>query len=132
MTKQQSKKLNKAKTIDDLAVERYQVDAKVGLTADQVQLRIDDGLVNIDNSRKSKSIGGIIVSNLITFFNIVYLLITILLVANGKWKQCTYLPVVVVNTAIAIVPANNIEANSLIISEHKNFETNAKRQIKHS
>ena len=103
MTKQQSKKLNKAKTIDDLSVERYQVDAKVGLTADQVQLRIDDGLVNIDNSRKSKSIGGIIVSNLITFFNIVYLLITILLVANGKWKQCTYLPVVVVNTAIAIV-----------------------------
>ena len=103
MTKKQTKQLNKAKTIDQLAIERYQVDAKVGLSADQVQLRVDEGLVNIDNSRKSKSIGGIIVSNLITFFNLIYLVITILLVANGKWKQCTYLPVVVINTAIAII-----------------------------
>ena len=103
MTKQQSKKLNNAKTIDDLAVERYQVDAKVGLTAEQVQSRMDEGLVNIDTSRKSKSIGGIIVTNLLTFFNIVYLVITILLVTNGKWQQCTYVTVVLANTLIAII-----------------------------
>ena len=103
MTNKQIKKLNKVKTIDQLTVERYQVDAKVGLTTQQVQTRIDQGLVNIDNTRKSKSIGQIILSNLITFFNMVYLVITVLLVANGKWKQCTYLPVVIANTAIAIV-----------------------------
>ncbi len=103
MTKKQIKQFNKVKTIDQLKVERYQVDAKVGLTAEQVQTRVDQGLVNIDTSRKSKSIGSIILSNLITFFNIIYLVITILLVANGKWKQCTYIPVVVANTAIAII-----------------------------
>ncbi|MBQ8434175.1 MAG: HAD-IC family P-type ATPase [Clostridia bacterium] len=103
MTNKQIKKLNKVKTIDQLTVERYQVDAKVGLTAQQVQSRVDEGLVNIDNTRKSKSIGQIILSNLITFFNMVYLIITVLLVANGKWMQCTYLPVVFANTAIAIV-----------------------------
>ena len=103
MTNKQIKKLNKVKTIDQLTVERYQVDAKFGLTAEQVQSRVDEGLVNIDNTRKSKSIGQIILSNLITFFNMVYLIITVLLVANGKWMQCTYLPVVFANTAIAIV-----------------------------
>lgn len=102
MIKQQIKQLNKAKTIDQLSVERYQTDVKAGLTAEQVNSRIEQGLVNVDGTRKSKSIAGIILSNLLTFFNVIYLIITILLVTNGKWHQCSYLPVVVANTAIAI------------------------------
>ena len=103
MTKQQIKKLNKVKSLDQLNIQHYQVDAKVGLTAEQVQSRTDEGLVNIDTSRKSKSIGQIIFSNLLTFFNVIYLIITVLLLANGKWEQCTYVPVVVLNTLIAII-----------------------------
>ena len=71
MTKQQIKKLNKVKSLDQLNIQHYQVDAKVGLTAEQVQSRTDEGLVNIDTSRKSKSIGQIIFSNLLTFFNVI-------------------------------------------------------------
>lgn len=103
MISKQIKKLNKVKTIDQLTVERYQTDTKVGLTAEQVSSRIDQGLVNVDGTRKSKSIVGIILSNLLTFFNIIYLIITILLVTNGKWHQCSYLPVVIANTSIAII-----------------------------
>lgn len=84
-------------------VERFSPPANQGLTNFQVQRRIESGLVNNDTTKRGKSIAEIIVTNLFTFFNVVYLVITIILCAYGLWAQCTFLPVVVANTAIAIV-----------------------------
>ncbi len=74
-----------------------------GLTDEQVETRLEQGLVNIDYTRKGKSIAGIIFSDIFTFFNVIYIIIATVLCIYGLWTQCTFLPVVVANTAIAIV-----------------------------
>ncbi len=74
-----------------------------GLTFDEVAMRVEQGFVNADNTRRGKSIPGIVLSNLFTFFNIVYLVITVILCVSGLADQCTYLPVVIANTAIAMI-----------------------------
>ena len=85
------------------AVERFNPSETEGLTSEQVAMRNMEGLVNVDTTKKGKSILGIILSNVFTFFNIVYIIIAVLLCIYGLVGQCTFVPVVVANTAIAIV-----------------------------
>ena len=85
------------------AVERFTPPENLGLTAEQVAKRNEDGLTNVDTTKKGKSIVGIFLSNIFTFFNIVYIIIAVLLCIYGLVGQCTFVPVVVANTAIAIV-----------------------------
>lgn len=84
-------------------VGRFSPDKEEGLTADQVALRQEQGFVNVDNTRRGKSILSIVLSNVFTFFNIVYMVITVILCVSGLASQCTYLPVVIANTAIALI-----------------------------
>jgi len=98
------KKYKRVKLPADLSsVERFDVQSSVGLTTEQVEKRLEQGLVNVDTTRKGKSIAGIIFSNLFTFFNIIYIVIAVILCVYGLAMQCTFLPVVIANTAIAIV-----------------------------
>ena len=85
------------------SVERFDVPLEVGLTDAQVESRWEKGLVNVDTSKRGKSIPGIIFSNTFTFFNVIYLVITVILGLYNHLDQCGFLPVVVANTAIAIV-----------------------------
>ncbi|MCH5157094.1 MAG: HAD-IC family P-type ATPase [Clostridiales bacterium] len=85
------------------AVERFNPSMETGLTTEQVGKRFEQGLVNVDTNKKGKSILGIILSNIFTFFNVVYIIITVVLCIYGLVGQCTFVPVVVANTAIAIV-----------------------------
>ncbi len=89
---------------EDLSqVERFAASETQGLSAEQVESRIETGFVNVDGTRRGKSIAGIIFSNLFTFFNIIYIIIAVVLCLYGLASQCTFLPVVIANTAIAIV-----------------------------
>lgn len=88
---------------DLTGVGRFSPNKDEGLTSDQVALRNEQGFVNVDNSRKGKSILGIVLSNIFTFFNVVYMVITVILCVSGLASQCTYLPVVLANTAIALI-----------------------------
>ena len=102
---QRKAKLNKRIRLpSDLnAVERFDPPVDIGLTTEQVDKRYEQGLVNVDTTKKGKSIIGIILSNIFTFFNIVYIIIAVVLCIYGLVGQCTFVPVVVANTAIAIV-----------------------------
>ncbi|MBQ2805045.1 MAG: HAD-IC family P-type ATPase, partial [Clostridia bacterium] len=91
----------KLKTLQN--VPRYTPEVAVGLTAEQVESRLELGLVNTDTSNKGKSVLGIILSNTFTFFNLIYIVIATFLILCGHFEQCTFLPVVVINTLIAIV-----------------------------
>ncbi len=104
MTEKTKKRKKRIRLPADLSgVERYEVSAEVGLTDEQVSRRLEQGLVNADTTRKGKSIAGIIFSDIFTFFNVIYIIIATILCIYGLWQQCTFLPVVVANTAIAIV-----------------------------
>ncbi len=89
--------------IDLNAVEHFVVPQDFGLTAEQVCLRQEQGLTNVDLSRRGKSILGIVLSNIFTFFNVIYMVIALVLCLYGLAAQCSFLPVVIANTAIAIV-----------------------------
>lgn len=98
------KRNRKIKLPSDLsAVERFAPLIDKGLTSEQVNARIEQGLVNVDNTRRGKSIAEIVLSNIFTFFNVVYIVIAVILCIYGLANQCTFLPVVIANTAIAIV-----------------------------
>lgn len=98
------KRKKRVKLPNDLStVGRFAPTVENGLTTEEVQTRNEQGLVNVDSGKKGKSIAGIIFSDIFTFFNIIYIIITIILCVYGLWSQCTFLPVVVANTAIAIV-----------------------------
>lgn len=88
---------------DLLQVGHFEPTKDGGLNSDQVALRVEQGFVNTDNTRRGKSILGIVLSNVFTFFNIVYMVITVILCVSGLATQCTYLPVVLANTAIALI-----------------------------
>lgn len=99
-----TKRNKRVKLPADLSeVERYAPNKDTGLNDEQVNLRIEQGLVNVDSSRRGKSVLGIILSNLFTFFNIVYMVIAVILCCYGLYKECSFLPVVLANTAIAII-----------------------------
>ena len=101
-TKQKSnKRIQLPATLNDVG--RFSPSKEEGLTSDQVALRTEQGFVNVDNSRRGKSILGIVLSNIFTFFNIVYMVITVILCVSGLADQCLYLPVVIANTAIAMI-----------------------------
>lgn len=127
MANKQAKKSNKGiKLPADLsAVGHFTPNKNNGLTLDQVALRQEQGFVNADNGRRGKSILGIVLSNVFTFFNIVYMVITVILCLSGLWNQCTYLPVVVANTAIAMVQ----EIKSKLTLDKLNLITEPKTKV---
>ena len=80
-----------------------ELDYRYGLDSEQVKLRQDEGNVNISPEDGSKSTKEIIKDNLLTYFNIIFLVLTILVCVAGSYRSLTFLPVVIGNTLIGII-----------------------------
>ena len=74
-----------------------------GLTSDQVQERIAQGKINLNADLKTKSIKELFIENLCTLFNLINLILAILVIATGAFKNLTFLGVVFLNTAIGVI-----------------------------
>lgn len=84
--------------------ERYlKTDIKKGLSETIVEQRKKHGYANIVNTQRGKTVGRILSDNIFTFFNMLYLVITILLCLAFSWKNLTFLPVIIPNIIIGIV-----------------------------
>ncbi|MCI5649784.1 MAG: cation-translocating P-type ATPase [Fusicatenibacter sp.] len=81
---------------------RYTADPSVGLTSAQVKEYRDNGWSNRAVEPPSKSTSEIIKSNLFTYFNLIFLIIAILLIIAGSFRDLTFLPVIIANTLIGI------------------------------
>ena len=75
----------------------------MGLTEEEVQERIERGEVNVTNEKNGKSYAEIIFTNLFTFFNLVWAIISVILCVIGEYSNLTFLPVIIPNILIAIV-----------------------------
>ena len=84
-------------------IQRLEPDGDKGLTAAEVQARIDAGLANTPVKPPSKSVGRIIAENLFTYFNLIFAIIAVILILAGCYKDLTFLPVIIFNTLIGIV-----------------------------
>ena len=75
----------------------------MGLSDEEVREHIARGEVNVSNEKNGKSYGEIIFTNLFTFFNLVWAIISVILCCIGEFKNLTFLPVIIPNILIAIV-----------------------------
>ncbi|MEE1186008.1 MAG: HAD-IC family P-type ATPase [Acutalibacteraceae bacterium] len=78
-----------------------------GLTSQQVQDRVAQGLVNKNSTPKTKSYGSIIASNVFTFFNIVNIAVAVLILSTGisfdTLKNIFFIFVVIFNSVLSIL-----------------------------
>ena len=74
----------------------------IGLTSEEVRERIDKGLTNHMDISTQKTVGQIVKSNLLTYFNLIFLILTVLLCIVGSFRNLTFLPVIIGNTVIGI------------------------------
>ena len=74
-----------------------------GLSTEEVQQRISEGKVNTASTVKTKSIKRIFIDNICTVFNGINVLLFILLLLVGSYKNLLFIGVVLFNTVIGIV-----------------------------
>ena len=80
-----------------------ETDPERGLSEEQAQLRASAGLRNTAVAPPSKTAAQIILSNVFTYFNLLFLLLAACVAAVHSWHDLLFLGVIVVNTLIGIV-----------------------------
>ncbi len=73
-----------------------------GLTTEEVRQQTAAGNVNVIPDQSDKTVKQIILENVVTYFNIIFFVLAILVIAAGSWKNLMFLPVVIGNTVIGI------------------------------
>ena len=74
----------------------------MGLNENEVAARENAGLVNKAEISTDKSVKEIIRSNTLTYFNLIFFIIAVLLCVVGSFRNLTFLPVVIGNSLIGI------------------------------
>lgn len=73
-----------------------------GLSYEQVQIRNEQGQTNAPVEPPSQSEKEIIISNICTYFNLIFAVIAVLLIIVGSYRDLTFLPIIIANTLIGI------------------------------
>ena len=85
-------------------IERVNPDPELGLTNQQAEERTAAGWVNVSPRSASRTEGEIIAANCLTFFNLLFGILAVILVLVGSSvKNLTFLVVVIINTVIGCV-----------------------------
>lgn len=74
-----------------------------GLTRAEVEERWRAGLDNREVKTASKTVRQIIVSNVFTYFNLIFVIIAVLLILVKSYRDLTFLPIIIANTLIGII-----------------------------
>ena len=83
-----------------------------GLTAEEVQERIDQGKVNVSDSPTTRTYKQIIRDNTLTFFNFLNIVLFVMVFLVRSYKNCLFIGLAVTNTMIGIV--QEIRAKKII------------------
>ena len=78
-------------------VARIETTADTGLTQAQVKERMEKGWSNAPVDSPSKTTKEIIISNVFTYFNLIFLVIAVLLLLVGAFRDLTFLPVIILS-----------------------------------
>lgn len=98
--------MNKKETLD------YETNLESGLTQEEVEQRIHEGLVNKQPDRITKTIPQIIVDNAFTLFNAFNFAIALILIFIGAYENTFFFIVIILNCLIGI--AQEIRSKRLI------------------
>lgn len=83
-----------------------------GLTAKEVAEKVKQGKVNQTPKKQSNSISKIIVRNTLTVFNLVNLILAIMVISVGSYKNLLFVLIAIANTLISII--NEIRAKKTV------------------
>ena len=83
--------------------ERFEPDYATGLSDLQVQQRIRQGLVNGKEDIKTKTVSRIVRDNVVTFFNILNVILAALVLSVGSFKNLLFMGLIISNTLIGII-----------------------------
>ena len=78
-------------------------DPQQGLTGAQVRERADAGWTNAPVDPPGKTVKQIVLSNIFTYFNMLFFLLALCVIAVQQWLNLTFMGVIIVNTAIGII-----------------------------
>ena len=74
-----------------------------GLTNEQVQQRIEEGKINVNENPNTRSYKQIVRENVLTFFNFLNLALMIMVLLVGSYKNSMFMGIIVINTVIGII-----------------------------
>ena len=74
-----------------------------GLTNEQVQERIAEGKVNVNENPNTRTYKQIILENTLTFFNFLNLVLLVMVLFVGSYKNSMFMGIILINTVIGIV-----------------------------
>ena len=83
-----------------------------GLNSQEIQYRIDNGMINNKKIKNSRSIKTILLSNLLTLFNFIHLILFILVLTTGSINNAMFLVAILFNILISIY--QEIKAKKII------------------
>lgn len=84
-------------------IKRVSADYRMGLTSAQVREREENGWMNDEVAPPALTTREIIHKNVFTYFNLIFLVLSILLCMVGSFRNLTFLPVVFSNMLIGII-----------------------------
>ena len=71
--------------------ERFKADYDQGLTVAQVKQRIAEGLDNKPVESPSKTVKEILADNIFTYFNLIFVILSVLLIIVGSYRDLTFM-----------------------------------------
>lgn len=73
-----------------------------GLSDSDAERLHRQGFANVSSEKAGKSVKDIVISNTLTYFNFIFLIITVLLCSVSSFRNLTFLPIVIGNTLVGI------------------------------
>lgn len=103
MKSQNAAKAKKEPRRERVILPRRDSRPETGLTAEQAAERLAAGYGNYAVDAPTKTIGQIIKTNVLTYFNLVFTILAVCIIAVGSLRDLVFMPVVIVNTLIGII-----------------------------
>ncbi|MCR4794601.1 MAG: cation-translocating P-type ATPase [Ruminococcus sp.] len=88
---------------DVIVSDRVKADFNEGLTSAQVKERAEAGQDNKPVESPSKTVKEIIADNVLTYFNLIFVILSVLLVVVGSYRDLTFMPIIIANALIGII-----------------------------
>ncbi len=88
---------------DIIVPDRVKADFNEGLTSAQVKERAEAGQDNKPVESPSKTVKEIVADNVLTYFNLIFVILSVLLVVVGSYRDLTFMPIIVANALIGII-----------------------------
>lgn len=98
-------KLRKTETAEEtvrIDLPRINAPADRGLTSNEASERLINGYANTAIEPPTKTISQIVKSNLLTYFNLIFFVLAILVIVVGAYKELTFLFVIIINILVGI------------------------------